>query len=271
MNIKRSLLGITSFMIISFLVLCFIFYLNWNYMILTFITTEGSLIVIIVICIRMILFLGIGVYLLHIWLGNEEKYYSDIPFLFSLFFLAVVIGKIIDLFYYFMYFHYPTNLFLLTVKIRFVWAVISYLPIYYSTFEIFLTRISGIRFFSKLQNANFLQKTKRRLIPIIFSVELCIVIIIPNINIFQIVYPLLQLTTVGFIAWIFFIAFRLNRLQKLKPFVLFIGFTAYLITSIIRLFCYIIFGQGVMYVFVSELIDLPVSLIILYGLIERKR
>ncbi|MFX1568131.1 MAG: hypothetical protein ACFFCV_07165 [Promethearchaeota archaeon] len=253
-------------MVFGFVLMFSLFYLNWGYFLSTYLTTDGSLLVVLVILLRTGVVFSIGILLFVKWHKQEAQYFSDIRFLFSLFFLGLVFGKLGEIFYYFMYYHFSESLFVITLQVRFLWMILNLSPLFFVTFEILLYYVS-----ENFQSISFLKKDnskliKRVLIIIILLIETLLIFMATNVQTISLLYPIVTISSLLLVSWLFYLAHRYKRLKDVKPFILFISFLIYVLNSIIRYALLLVFGTTPIYVLISESSDLIVSFLILYGL-----
>ncbi|KKL58556.1 hypothetical protein LCGC14_2224170 [marine sediment metagenome] len=215
--------------------------------------------------------------LLRKWLQQTEgRYISDIPFLFSLFFIILAFGKFMDLFYYLIYFHYNNTLFMIILKIRFILMWLNMIPLFLKTFEVWLFSLSlkdrhilskKIKT-TKLSLNNYLQTTKYKVITLIVTFEILITLLVPNIETISYLI-VLAIPSFLLVSWLFYKAYQLKRLHKVNTLMLSIGFLIYSISTITRILWQLIFGRTVLYIFISEISDVMIFAIIFYGLLNR--
>ncbi|MFX1370552.1 MAG: hypothetical protein ACFFCE_01730 [Promethearchaeota archaeon] len=253
-------------MVFGFIFISSLFYFNWGYFLDTYLTTDGSLLIILVILVRTFIVGAIGILLYAKWINQESQYFSDIRFLFSLFFLGLVFGKLAELFYYFMYYHFSESLFIISLQARFLWMILNLSPLFFVTFEILLYYLS-----ENFQTFTFLKKEnsiiiKRVLILIIMVIEAILIFISSNVFAISLLYPIVTISSLLLVSWLFYLAHRYKRLNDAKPYILFIGFSIYALNSIVRFVFLLIFGTTPLYVIITESLDLIVSFLILYGI-----
>ncbi|MHA2275621.1 MAG: hypothetical protein ACXAC2_07630, partial [Candidatus Kariarchaeaceae archaeon] len=100
---RVHLITIISSIAFGTLAIVLLYVFNWVHIVDSYITQEGSLGVVIIISLRIIFVSGMGFYTLYQWFKQEERYMSDMPFLFGLFFIFLVFGKALDLFVDFIF------------------------------------------------------------------------------------------------------------------------------------------------------------------------
>jgi len=259
------------------LLVFYIYYCNWDYFLDTIANEEGSLIVITIIGIRILVLTGMMAILFKKWFEQEVQYLSDIPFLFGLFFLILVFGKLIDLFYNIMYFHLTDTLFLIILKFRFILMWLNMIPLFLMTFEIWLFSLSlkNRKLFKivviktmKLQDNTYLTSVKYKLIEFIAISELIITLMMPNIETVSSII-ILAIPSFLLVSWLFYKAFKLQRLKKINTRIIATGFLLYSISTITRVIWQMFFGKTVLYIFISEIVDVGIFLVIFYALLKK--
>ena len=245
----------------------FVFFVNYQLIVKAFIEYEGALQVVLIISLRILLLSIITFYLFNKWFKQEAQYLSDIPFLLGMFFFILVFGKAIDLFWDLTFFTFNDALVLLLVKIRYFIIIFEVAPLIYLGFEIILFRLEDK--FVKLKDKKFMNTLRTRLIIIIVGVESVAIIIVPNITILGTVLPIILIPSLLGIVYIFYIAYRYNRLKMVKAKILTIGFLLYMISNILRPVMQNILGETANYVIVVEMVDLCIFLVIFLGLYKK--
>ncbi|MFX0134005.1 MAG: hypothetical protein ACFFDN_10215 [Candidatus Hodarchaeota archaeon] len=245
----------------------FLFLVNYPLILMAFAAYEGALEVVLIISLRILLLSIITFYLFNKWFKQEAQYLSDIPFLLGMFFFILIFGKAIDMFWDLTFFTFNDALVLLLVKVRYFIIVIEVAPLIYLGFEIILFRLEDK--FVKLKDKRFMNTLRKRLIAVILSVESVAIIIVPNITILGTVLPIILIPSLIGIVYIFYIAYRYNRLKMVKPKILTIGFLLYMISNILRPVMQNILGETANYVILVELVDLCIFLVIFLGLYKK--
>ena len=87
----------------------------------------------------------------------------------------------------------------------------------------------------------------------------------PNTTIIGILLPLFVIPSLIIIVWLFQFAYRNKRLSQVNPLILTFGFSAYLISQIIRPLLQNLLGAGTTYIIIAEIIDLIIFIIIFIG------
>lgn len=267
-NKSQSLkISIILSVILGFISVFFLYFINIPLIVKAFAEYEGAFEVVLTISIRIILLSIISFYLFNKWFKQEAQYLSDIPFLLGMFFLILLFGKMVDLIWDLTFFTFNDDLVLLFLKFRFFIIIFEVAPLIYLGFEIIFFRLEDR--FLKLKDKKFMNKLRMVLILVIVSIESLVVIIAPNIKIMGILLPYIVIPSLLGIVYIFFLAYRLNRLSVVKPGILTIGFLLYLISSIFRPILQNILGEAASYIIVVETVDIFVFVIIFLGLYKK--
>jgi hypothetical protein len=228
---------------------------------------EGLYQVTFIILIRIIILAITTFYLLKKWFNQEAQFLSDIPFLLSLFFLILTFGKAIDLFWDMTFNIFNEDIVLLLLKIRFITIVLEVAPLIYLGLEILFFRLEDR--FQKLKNKAYVDKFRFRIIFLMVLIELIVIIIAPEYGLLGTLLPVIVIPSLLGIVYIFFLAYRLNRLTVVKPKILTVGFFLYLISNILRPVIQNILGENASYISVAELIDIFVFVVIFLGLYKK--
>jgi hypothetical protein len=267
-NKSQSLkISIILSVILGFICVFFLYFINFPLIVKAFAEYEGAFEVVLTISIRIILLSIISFYLLNKWFKQEAQYLSDIPFLLGMFFLILLFGKVVDLLWDLTFFTFSDDLVLLFLKFRFFIIIFEVAPLIYLGFEIIFFRLEDR--FSKLNDKKFMNKLRLVLILVILSIESLVVIIAPNNTIMGMLLPYIVIPSLLGIVYIFFLAYRLNRLSVVKPGILTIGFLLYLISNIFRPIMQNILGEAASYIIVAETVDIFVFIVIFLGLYKK--
>ncbi|MFX0028929.1 MAG: hypothetical protein ACFE8B_06955 [Candidatus Hermodarchaeota archaeon] len=261
---KRLLL---SSIIIGIICMSCLYLFTLPLIIKAFADYEGTLQIVLIISARMFILSIISYYLFHKWFKQEAQYLSDIPFLLGMFFLILVFGKAIDLLWDLTFFTLSDNIVLLFLKFRFFIIIFEVAPLLYLGMEIIFFRLEDR--FSRLRDKHYMNSLRTRLIILIVSVESIVVILIPNFTLIGMVLPMILIPSLLGIVYIFYLAYRLNRLSVVKPKILTIGFFIYLISNIFRPIMQNILGESANYIIVVEFVDLIIFVVIFLGLYKK--
>ncbi|MFX0136118.1 MAG: hypothetical protein ACFFDN_20930 [Candidatus Hodarchaeota archaeon] len=246
----------------------FLYFVNYSLIAEAFVMYEGALQVVLIISLRIALLSIITLYLFNKWLKQEAQYLTDIPFLLGIFFFLLAFGKAIDIFWDLTFFTFSDALVLLLVKIRYFIIVFEVAPLIYLGFEIIFFRLEDR--FTRLKDKRFMNTLRTRIIAVLLGVESITIIIVPNITILGIVLPIILIPSLIGIVYIFYLAYRYNRLKMVKPKILTIGFLLYMISNILRPVMQNILGETANFVIVTEFIDLCIFTVIFLGLYKKQ-
>ncbi|MHA1932160.1 MAG: hypothetical protein ACW96X_06445 [Promethearchaeota archaeon] len=228
---------------------------------------DGTLQVVLVISARIIILSITTYYLFYKWFHQEAQYLSDIPFLLGLFFLILIFGKLIDLHWDLSFFLYNEATVLFYLKLRFIVIISEVAPLLYLGLEIIFFRIEDS--FPKLKNKRYMNNLRTKIIGLVTSIELMVVFIVPKYTLLVMLLPFILIPSLIGIVYIFFLAYRLNRLTVVKPKILTIAFFLYLLSNIFRPILLNIIGDNSSYVIFVESVDLIIFSIIFLGLYKK--
>jgi len=228
---------------------------------------EGILQIVLIISARIVILSITTFYLFLKWFRQEAQYLSDIPFLLGLFFLILIFGKFIDLHWDLTFFLYDEATVLFYLKFRFILIIIEVAPLLYLGLEIIFFRVEDR--FSKLKNRQYMNNLRTKIMILITSIELIAIFIVLNYSLLGILLPFLLIPSLIGIVYIFFLAYRLNRLSVVKPNILAIGFFLYLLSNIFRPLMNNIIGDNSNYIIIVEAVDLVIFIIIFLGLYKK--
>lgn len=230
---------------------------------------EGIWFIIIIISVRMGLLLLMSIYLFKSWFDQENYYFSDIPFLFGIFFMFVFFGKLYDLLHNLTY-HFIDNFsFLIILKIRFLIGILSITPMYYLSIGMIIFFFSLSEKYPKFNDKEFSDRIQLIILILIILIETIIIILFLNVGTNVLILPGIVIPSFLIIVLVFFFAYKNQRLSQVNPLILTVGFAAYLISQVIRPIFHGVFGEEVLYILFSELIDLIIFFIIFIGLIKK--
>lgn len=224
--------------------------------------TEGGWNVVLIILIRIGILSGMAFYMFHKWFSQEEQYLTDIPFLFGMFFLILIFGKAVDLFWNLTFFSFNADLVLLLLRIRYFIIIFNLAPLVYLGIGILLYILSFR--YSKLTK-EYSNSLQLKLIALILGIEIFLVAIAPDIDFISIILPCILIPSLASIVYIFYFAYKNKRLSEVHPFILAIGFFLYMISTIIRPIAQRIIGESASYIVFVEIIDLMIFIVIFMG------
>ena len=263
--LSTILLGIIT----GITLIALLYFFSWSLIVESYFENEGALGVVLAIVSRIGIVAVMTLYTFHQWFKQEEQYFSDIPFLFGMFFLFLIFGKSLDLFNNFVYFKLDENLVLLVFKARYIISVLDLFPMIYLSMDMLLFSLSLKKKFVKLTKEKYRAKIRKQILILILIVEFIAGLIVPNLTLLSILYPIIIIPSLVTVVWLFNFAWRNKRLSQVSTFILMIGFGLYLISSIIRPLTQIIVGESSLFVIIAESIDLVVFAIIFIGFYKR--
>ena len=264
-----SLLLLLCGVVVGLIAVVLLYVFNWAIIIETYQTHEGTLGIVLAIGTRIIIVSLMAIYTFYSWFKQEKQYFSDMPFLFGVFFLLLIFGKMLDLFIDFSYFQLDSGLLLLVMKARYFIAIFDLLPMMFLSIYMILISLSVKERFNKLSNEKYLNKIRLRILVIVIAIEIIVNIFILSIENAPIIYPITILPSLIAIVWLFNFAWRNQRLSQVNTFILMIGFGLYLITSILRPLIQFIVGESPLFVITAESIDIIIFVIIFIGFYKK--
>lgn len=227
--------------------------------------TEGIFEVVILILIRIFLLTGMTWSMFHKWYKQEDHYFADLPFLFGLFFFFLIFGKFLDLLFDLTFFTLEKDMVLFLLKIRFFVVILTLFPMIYLSIGMFLYNLSLKEKHEKLRVEKYRDKVRIRIIILIVLIEMIAIIMAPNTTIIGILLPIFVIPSLLIIVWLFQFAYRNKRLSQVNPLILTFGFSAYLVSQIIRPLLQNLVASAALYIILAELIDLIIFVIIFIG------
>ena len=227
---------------------------------------EGIWGVVIILLIRISLLSGMTFYMFNRWFKQEKQYISDIPHLFGLFLLILTFGKVLDLFWDLTYFRFNEEFVLFLLRVRYFIIILTFIPLMYLSILMILYSLSLREHFKKLKDENYRNKITIIILSIIVVIEMFAVIIAPDVFTLGRILPFILIPSLIVITYIFFFAYRHQRLSQVHPLIIAIGFLMYMISSILRPVTQAIIGESAYYIIVVEIVDLFVFIIIFIGL-----
>ncbi|GAH00326.1 unnamed protein product, partial [marine sediment metagenome] len=149
------------------------------------------------------------------WFKQDKLHYSDISFLFGLFFLGLMFGKCLDLLYKLTYFTADNDNILILLKFRYILIILTIIPLIFISNDIIFLR--GSQYHEKFANDNYRNRLNISFIVIIISIESVMVIISPNLIIISLVLMCIHIPSLAWITYTFYYAYRNEQLLQIKP------------------------------------------------------
>ncbi len=225
---------------------------------------PGSIAVVSIIFIRIIVLSLMTHNMFKKWFKAEKQFLDDIPFLFGMFFLGLIFGKLFDLFVDFLYYSNPTQSLFIS-KSRFILLAFYLVPMIFLSIGMLLFYRSMNEKRIKLQNENYRDKLRRRIIMIILGGEILMGILAPDLKTVGSFYPIVLIPSLLIIIWLFWFTYQRKKLAEVNSFILTVGFCILLLSQTIRPILQIIFGENPYMISIAELLDLLVFTIIFIG------
>ncbi|MHA1985661.1 MAG: hypothetical protein ACW98D_03380 [Promethearchaeota archaeon] len=262
--LSTLLLGV----IVGAILILLLYWFNWPAIIQSYNEHEGAFGVVLVILSRIIIVSGMALYTFYQWFKQEEQFFSDLPFLFGLFFMLLVFGKALDLFIDFIH-QMDEFMFLLMVKIRFLIMILDFLPMIYISIGMILFSLSLKDKNKALREEKHQNKIRVRVILVIVLSEIIAIILVNSISIISILYPIVVIPSLVTIVWLFNFAHRNKRLAQVNTRILWVAFTAYLVSQIVRPLAQFILGESPIFVIFAEALDLGIFIVIFIGFYKK--
>jgi len=265
---NTALLVIFSSVLIGSIFIYLLYILYFEEIINYIVTVEESIVLVIIILIKIAIISSIGCFLLYKWYNQEEQYYSDIRFLFSVFFFILVFAKAIDIVINLVFFQVSSAELLLLSKIRFLFVVINVLPMLFLSIEMILVYFSLMDRFKKLRKKAYFKKTQKIILISITLLVSIAILLAPTYSIIITIYPFISIISFLIIFWMFLFAYRTQRLSDINPLIVAIGFGLFLFTSIFRALGHNLIDPKFNSI-ISEILEIIVFTIIFIGLIRQ--
>ena len=115
-----------------------------------------------------------------------------------------------------------------------------------------------------------MNRVRSTLITLILGSESILIIFLPTNTSVGLLLPVILIPSLMGIVYIFYLAYKGDRLNVVKPKILTIGFLLYLFSNIFRPILPLIMGETPDYIIVVELIDLIIFIFIFFGMYKKK-
>ncbi|MFX1446440.1 MAG: hypothetical protein ACFFHV_23860 [Promethearchaeota archaeon] len=227
--------------------------------------TDGMLTLTIIILIRIIALTSVAYYMFHKWFKQEKQYFSDIPFLFGLFFLILTFGKAMDLIWDLIFFSIDDDTILLLLKIRFFIIIFTTAPMVFLSISMILYYFSLKEKYKNLKEEKMRNKLSQNILAGTIIIEGIAIIIAPDRNSIAIMLPLIVLPSISVIVWLFYFSYKNKALSQVNSKILTIGFGGLLVSQTLRPIIQYIFGETTTYIIICEIIDFFVFFVIILG------
>ena len=267
MKCKNTYLSVLILSILmSAIGVAILYYYLFSSIIETLETVEGAWYTLYIIVVRMVVLSLLSIYMFRVWFKQEKQYLTDIPFLFALFFLILIFGKSLDILVNLTYFSLPKDQFFTLLKLRHFVVILNMVPLVFFSLEMILYALSLKDKYQKLSDEKYRDKIRKIIIIIISVIESAVIILNWDVTFSSIYISLFVFPALIIILWVFFFAYRNQRLSQINAKILIFGFGLYLISQFLRPFLHIQLGFIAYYIIIAEIIDLIAFVIIFIGL-----
>jgi hypothetical protein len=265
---KKYEIYISTLIILGLFFTAFSYYLNLPEIIKTFQTIQEAWLNLFVITIKIVVVFTMGIFLLLKWFKQDKQYFSDIPFLFSSFFIILVFAKFFDLLIISVFYQEDPNSVLLLIKTRFILGVFNLVPMLYLSIGMILFYLSLNEKYKKLRDNKEIEKIRNIAIMIIIIIESSAIIFAPRYEFIVTITPLLVIPSLIMIIWMFLFANRNEKLSNVNTLIIATGFILYLFSTIFRSVGqnYIVYE---IYFALSELFETLSFLVIFTGILKK--
>ena len=265
----KYLLALVLGVSIGFICIVILYLINLNIVIETFATVEGASIVLLAYIIRISILACMAIYLFKRWFMQEKMYTSDLPFLFGMFFLFLVFGKLLEMLSNFMYPVVAQDVFLFYLKIRQLVIIATLAPMIFLSIMMTIIFLQANGKIKKYNDPRERNAFSLKILTIIAVVEAILIIVTPNTTISGINMAIFIILSLLVTTWMFYFSYRNKRLSQIQPLIVAIGFTGYLISNILRVLFQNIIGENALFIVITEIIDIIIGMVIFFGYIKK--
>lgn len=239
LNIKDKIIfGFLLISVIIFYLLTIIFYFIPNFSVLYDLFSIFYFIIFftVITVVRVLLSIYGSYFLFKIWLVKDTRSYSDLPFIYGLFFFILIPGKLMDLiimlnFRLYADFGFSYGFLLNTIKVRYFILIINVVPLFLSGLYLYLFRLN-------LKKLDFKRERVSKRLTILFSllyfpVFFSIVILLNDIYFFSYIGAIITFSSLSFVIWMFITVYKGKILPEINSLIISIGFVCYLIFNVL--------------------------------------
>jgi len=216
-------------------------------------------IITVVILIRIGITLGMSIYSFWQCFRQEDQSYTDISYLFGLFFLGLAFGKSLDLLFKLIYFTADEMSLIYILKVRYILIILTSAPL------IFI----GINFLIKINSNRYKKIIDTSILLIILVIQTTFVLLGHNLITLQIILIFIHLPSLIWIIFTFVYVHKMKKITRINSLIIAIAFLIDLllymgsvITSPSRQKS---IGFSPLYIILAELIDLSIIVLIFIG------
>jgi hypothetical protein len=254
---------------IGIMAISLLYLINLDVMETTITTIDGASLVLIALIIRISILAGMAIYLFIRWFSQEEIYTSDLPFLFGMFFLVLMFGKLLDILTNFLYPSVSSEVYLTYLKIRQLSVIGTLAPMIFLSIMMIFTLLQVNGKIKKYNDSKEINIISLKILVLIAIIEAVIIIITPNTIFAGINFAIFVVLSLLVITWIFYFSYHNKRLSQVHPLIIAIGFTFYLFSNVLRPIAQNIIGENALFIVITEIIDIIIGLVIFIGYIKK--
>ena len=188
--------------IIGVLIISFLYLLYINEIKISLNQYEGMWSITVFIIIRIFITIGMMIYAFWKWNEEEEQFFSEINFLFGLFFLGLVYGKLLNLLYILTVFATNENTSLILLKIRYIFIIFTAIPLISIGINLSFSNKNN----QNNKNIGINHKNKLNIVFcfLLFILELVLIILAPNIEILNLILISFHISSLIWISITFY-------------------------------------------------------------------
>lgn len=208
------------------------------------------------------------------WFRQDEARFSDVPFLFAVFYFAITLAKLFNAFVFIVLLYIDAELSLILNKIYFILILLELIPLMFLGFGVILFSLSlskRVPKLQRLQNKALQDRIRLILIVSLLIVELGFIIIAPTLEFISTLLPFITVPSLLMIIYIFYLGRKHKVLDKVNPGILIIGFFLMLFVQILRPVLFRIFGETVTTAVIGEFAIMIVFFIVMIGLFKNPK
>ena len=256
---------------IGIMAIILLYLINLDVMATTITTIDGAFLVLIALIVRISVLAGMAIYLFIRWFSQEEIYTSDLPFLFGMFFLILMYGKMLDILTNFLYPSVASDIYLMYLKIRQLSVIGTLAPMIFLSIMMIFTLLQVNGKIKKYNDSKKINIISLKILVIIAIIEAIIIIITPNTTFAGINFAIFVVSSLLVITWIFYFSYRNKRLSQVHPLIIAIGFTAYLFSNVLRPVAQNIIGENALFIAITEIVDIIIGMVIFIGYVKKAK
>ncbi|MBN1213945.1 MAG: hypothetical protein JXA99_00735 [Candidatus Lokiarchaeota archaeon] len=243
----------------------FLFLFIWPQISNIFNNIESYLAILIII-FRILIFGSFTAFLLKKWFNQEAIYTSDAYFLFSLFFIILIMGKGVDLIISLIYLDNLINsdYMLIFFKIRYIIIVINAIPLLFLGLEVLINLFD---IYVKKIPKTKINYIKISIVSVFLIINSIVILISPSTEVIQNILPIITTLTMIGIVILFVLMYKIKRLSQAHGLIIGIGFLFVIISHILRPIFTKDFNVSIL--IIAEMIDQLIYIIIFIGFIKK--